>query len=758
MEYTHILTQGKRLEKLLSEQVQQRLEDSTRTIEVKILRASSLITSLNGEIEVGVLLDILGISPEEGLRSLSRLLKEHLVKEKSPGILGGLHNLRSSALARLTHDELVIQTEDSLLQSIRAVTTASLPLIIQAVLREPEKFNRLKLIDALVSLQKEQNTVETMTAILTGLGFASLEVRAKQFIQLLEEWNIERSLWSVTAMFAVAKGVEFPDLPSVGEGWNRLKELVQHFHSTPLEDFRITFLDKIHVFPALEGLDTLQLLLASMVNMSHFPSFDLNILDAETNNYCIRKISKVLETAYSVSPDFALSLSKSFGGEEYLLKTASEQISWIMPPIIGEEEHGRTVRADYQFISAQASDNMNDKAVEICKIIMALVPSSEAAACSFVDTNGMVIQIEGRPMMAKNIPRSNLPTEVVVAWNKALGYFIQSNANIISLSEYSTVMSSLITRTESVFREVTEKWIRGVKFNNQEQIAEELNSIVQACNGLSFTMVPSLLGSLKNASNLGISSDTIGTLLTSILNNLIPRLCAVSQKSEAQAVASFSLHLSEDAQKCTSSTIWRMLDDTPADQLIAISERLEYLSEILQEFAAQYEKDSIELAVAMAKRASFGKSIAAASKFSKNRGEHRLKKTLECLLRNLKEEGIEGEYKTVPLKKNDGIYWPAVEIAIIMTISELEELNKLETVIQIAKEALDEKRIFTVVPKLNGKIISNLAMKIYPTKSLPDVNFNDIWLPEFQEQVLKSKIIETFSNAMSSAYDISAIC
>lgn len=128
------------------------------------------------------------------------------------------------------------------------------------------------------------------------------------------------------------------------------------------------------------------------------------------------------------------------------------------------------------------------------------------------------------------------------------------------------------------------------------------------------------------------------------------------------------------------------------------------------------------------------------------------------LVEEPKRRRYRGEYKTVPLKKNDGIYWPAVEIAIIMTISELEELNKLETVIQIAKEALDEKRIFTVVPKLNGKIISNLAMKIYPTKSLPDVNFNDIWLPEFQEQVLKSKIIETFSNAMSSAYDISAIC
>ena len=51
-------------------------------------------------------------------RALRRLIDEHLVRESRPGVLGGLHILRSDALVKASHDETVYLTADTLWRSL----------------------------------------------------------------------------------------------------------------------------------------------------------------------------------------------------------------------------------------------------------------------------------------------------------------------------------------------------------------------------------------------------------------------------------------------------------------------------------------------------------------------------------------------------------------------------------------------------------------------------------------------------------------
>ena len=106
LEYVHILTQGQRLDAVISDQVRLR-EDEGREVELSIVRYTSALASLGGEIDVKKLCSVLGIKGQEASKALKRLVNEHIVQENRPGVLGGLHRLRSLALRSASHDEMV---------------------------------------------------------------------------------------------------------------------------------------------------------------------------------------------------------------------------------------------------------------------------------------------------------------------------------------------------------------------------------------------------------------------------------------------------------------------------------------------------------------------------------------------------------------------------------------------------------------------------------------------------------------------------
>ena len=754
LEYTHILTQGKRLEILLQEQVQQR-ENENRLDELRILRAASLITSLNGEVEVSILLEVLEISPDKGAIALKRLLNEHLVRESVPGVLGGLHSLRSNALAKLTHDGLALKEEDTFLATLNAVSVPTLAQVIQLALKDLTRFDFQKLNDTLLSLQRTNEKVEVLVAILQGLGFATAEKRAKQFISLLEEMNIERSLWSVASMLSVGDKA-LPDL-DFAENFGRIKNVILQFRRQPKEDYRQQFCDQLQALPNLTSISELHIVLVSMIGMTNPPSIKFNIQNIDQGEVDVKKIVRVLEAAYAVSPGTAGSLCSSFGGEEQLMRDVASQFTWITSPIIEQGTHGRTVRADYYYVSDQLKRDLNEVAVEICRTLLAIVPSAEAAACSVINPDGSIVQVKDFPLMTKDIPRENLPPESQVGWNRIFCQLILSNANVMTLTEYAMTLSELIRRTESVFNEITEKWVRGSKFHNRERLAEECNAISQICNELSFTVVPNVPLTIHDAVKEGVSTDTAGTLLTNILNNLVSRLFSINIETDARGLAGFTLNLAEDAQKQANSTIWRVLSKDPVEQLVALSERLLNLAQVLQELGTDNTKSARDLLAGMATRASFGRSLASASKFCRSRSEQRLRQKLEQLILNLAAEGVKAEYKTRSLEKNEGIYWPPVEVLLIVKLLNLNELANLENILQCCRNGMPGNQAFTVAFECGRKIIPGMAFKVYPDSFFPDLNFVGDWGTELGGRFLHSEVLDAFDKGLASIFDISSI-
>ncbi len=126
LEYTHLLTQGRRLEETLAEQVRRRLAED-RFDELQLLGRIVFPGRYGATVEGRVLRDRLGWNGPRMAKALARLVEEHAVREGDDGVLGGLHEIRSAYLDDATRACLDEPPSESVTEAAWIVSTLALP-------------------------------------------------------------------------------------------------------------------------------------------------------------------------------------------------------------------------------------------------------------------------------------------------------------------------------------------------------------------------------------------------------------------------------------------------------------------------------------------------------------------------------------------------------------------------------------------------------------------------------------------------------
>ena len=189
LEYVHLLTQGQRLAAVIDEQVRQR-EVERRDDELAIIRSTAVLCAHGGEVDARRLFELLRLEPDDAARALRRLLDEHLVVERRPGVLGGLHLLRSKALLDASHDELTHLETDTLWRSLPATSHDSLPIVLQTILAPAGEHEEQGALDRLADLLLHSRDADIWAATLAGLGLATVEKHVSSFMSTLELHDI----------------------------------------------------------------------------------------------------------------------------------------------------------------------------------------------------------------------------------------------------------------------------------------------------------------------------------------------------------------------------------------------------------------------------------------------------------------------------------------------------------------------------------------------------------------------------------------
>jgi len=761
LEYVHILTQGKRLATVIEDQVRQRRKED-RHDELAIIRSTAILSTYGGNVNAAKLFELLEIKPENASQALTRLLDEHLVREIKPGVMGGLHVLRSQSLSRASHDEIVYLSSDSLWQGLLAVTNETLPRVIQSILVETSDIDETTTLHKLADILGKNQNIDTWISILTGLGLATLEKNVSTFINISEQHDLQRAQWSLASMFCDPQ-IDIPELSEFAH-WQNLRKTILAFRESPKRDLRHTCLEQLPErcqIPPCENLRQINKLLSCLAPICGGEPIHITISPTFLRNgeHDIREIAALLSTAYLISPKLAEQLVDDLGGEQCLLDCFYSQTPWVNAPLIETDgEHGRTVRSNMYYVAEQDQPNPHETICNICETLIAISPKSEAAASEAITPSGSPISVADFIPWSKNMPRRNIITKTRVAWNVAFRQILLARSVSDSLTNYTLQMTELVKRTEKIFRSFSERWIKGKSITNTDALASEINDIIQAVNALAYTAPGKYLYEMTIPNTEVAQDDQLGTLLTGILGNLLGRIIKTPDTEKPKGVAMFSASLAIQAQESVQSDIWRACIKPPLQELKVLVVRLSNLSYILHELAFDDSQPSIQKIIKSTKKSSLGRAISTAGKICLLNANRRFDKKLKVLESTLKAEGLNIQCWIRPLNETDNVYWPATEIAITLHIQDFEkDALKINQALSLAQTHLGNDWRFRIVPVINNLVVTQLAILPSSYGTLPDQDFAKDWQNHIDIPFLSSPLFEEFEKALGACIQLSAV-
>ena len=756
LEYVHLLTQGRRLAAVIEEQVRLRIEEE-RHDELAIVRGTAALCALGGEVEARSLFESLEVPPDRASVALKRLLDEHLVRESRPGVLGGLHTLRSEALSQASHDEIVHLRTDSLWRVLLAATNETLPRIIHSVLKETEGRDEAAVLQGLGETLAANEDIEVWSAILTGLGLGTLERRVASFISILENHGVQRALWSAASLFVLLDGDLSPSiLPEV-------RNAVLAFQATSQRDLRadcLALLPQGTQSPTCTDLRQANRFLSCLLPIVGGESISTIFVPNIANDaeHDIRDVAALLSTAYEVDPEMARDLASKFGDEQSLLGQYHSQTPWMTTPEVDPGgEHGRTVRADWLYVDEECQADPHETIVTICETLLALSPLSDAAASDAIDPSGRPIAVGDFRPWSKNIPRQNLAAKKLAVWNVAFRQVLLARAAIDSLTDYTHEIAQLVRSTEKAFRSLTEKWIRGKRI--PKSLATEINEIGTKISRLTYATQEELSSSMSTSSNSTDTENRLGALLLDVLNNLVPRIMQITVSNTAKAPATFAGSRSARAREYVKSEIWRTTSTPPLKELTALAERLNDVACILHEIA--HTSTAATRLAKTARKIGEGKAVHAVARRCQASAKRRFRQRQHALEKALEARGWSAKCWTRPIDSSDSPYWPDAEVAILVEITDFEtDVNYIDDCLSIGQEQLAKDWRFRVVPVINGYVIPALALLPSSLMPLPDRDFESEWQDHIDLPFLsseKARISEALDSAVAACAQISAI-
>ena len=758
LEYVHLLTQGRRLALVIDDQVRQR-EREHRDDELGIIRSTAVLCARGGEVDAQRLFELLGLGPDPANRALRRLIDEHLVRESRPGVLGGLHALRSDALVKASHDEAVFRASESLWNSLAAATVHTLPRVLRSLLADADIRNDPSPLLKIAGILANSRELDRWTAVLTGLGLATLDSHVASLMSVLDRHRVDRAHWSLAGSYADPL-LDIPEL-SASDQWTRLRDALSEFRRLPKHDLRAACLAHVPggtAPPDAASIAKANALLSALVPICGSDPIEFAISDdfLHDKDADIRQIARMLSTAYLVDRELARHLVEMLGGEQALFGRFSREIPWTTPPAIDPDgPHGRTVRSDWYQVAEHGQPDPHEAICEVCEILIGISPDSAAAASDVVNPSGQTVSIGDHRPWSKNIPRANLPATPRIAWNVAFRQSLLAKSAAPTLTEYTRQMANHVRQAETVFRSFSEKWIRAKRIANADAVASEINGIIEAVDALAYAAPESDPPTMTEAYSAG-TSDTLGAFLTAVLGNLVRRL---SQIDADRATATHAGSLHGQARKHRHSAIWRTMSSPPLAQLDKLAERLDDVSSILHEMAHDSSPQAIARIVRAAKKARMGNAVRAAARHSRQIAVQRFDVRLHELETQLASRGWKVRCLSRPIEELDSPYWPAREVAMLVEVDDLADqwLPIVEELLFIAVQHLDNDWPFTVVPVMNGQVLSALATVPTSFIPLPDPDFSRKWAASLDRPSFSSILLESFEEAVDAGLQISAI-
>lgn len=748
LEYVHILTVGRRFNETLAGQVDARQGDPARAAELSVLRILALTGATGASADAEQLPAILSLSEEDVGRSLRRLIDEHLVRQNEHGGLGGLHQLRSTELVRLTHAVPPPTIATTFARATRTVSPNDLETLVANAVRN-HGISQNAAIAALSDRIQATPGLAALSAALRGLGTARIANVVDTWLSTDSVQALAPTHIGLAAMFGLAENTLPEMTEALSLAMKAAAELSQ-MRSNSADDPRHVLLDALPT-PLLADMVSgatepaaLDQFLSSLNGMPLHPTVSaalaasrIDILTAPVDG-----VARLLGTLAILDRNQAIAWVDAVG-EQALVGRIPGEVAWASAATFENTSDGRVIRCDYNEIGLPGEDGAHDRVVGICEIALALSPQSDIAASAARAPNGEIVGFGGLPLAEKRIPRVKLPASALPEWNRRWLDAIAIRVAAPTYSGYLSQATQLLDRLAPALDRILNLIIRGKSVTDAQLVAT--NSVYDAASELR-TPAISYSASTGQASETSIAS-------VSKLQNLLfvgsTEVCRRFHKlpEGAGAFISWTADLIKSIDETEMQEPWELVGGVPASL-----GRMKDLLTCVRTIAGNSAEGSVHPGVkfaAILSKVRPDNPLRLVTTLAKQRMTKVRNELAETIGSALKDDGIEAEVYIA--EDLDGILpWPPSKVLVVVPLTSHMEVERHATAVTAARSAVPAGIRLTVIPKVAGRALPARGASGYATL-LPAPDEANAWIDQLHLSSFHPEASPVLSLAIAKA-------
>ena len=736
LEFTHLLTQGTRLNDVLADQIANRIREG-RALELSILSLVATADRWSASIRLDELEAALSARPAELRVSLARLMEEHLLVERD-GAVAGIHQIRSRGIVDVIHKIPPPTLEATVTSVLIMLRGPTLSRFVYEVLREMPTLEEsvLQTLEDLV-----HDDVERLVACLQSLELLDFYRQASAWTEIADRHDIPPAHLSLVLRFAIL-GIEFPEIFP-----DQFRNTTAEMASLPeRSSTRDALLGKVGLEGIVQKLATvtdtdecLRLLRAvSRTSVDWKPL--LAVLQpgsplVDTLESCpLTAFGDCVSSARDVSLDLARAFVDAVGGTEAVLKRFCAGDPWIQKLEIASVEGELVGVARFLYLTESEKGDARERAVETGRQLLRTLPDISRVDVKAILPGGRALEVDGG---SSGLLRQYDHPSGTVQWNQDR---VRLAHTLFGANE-----TERLTEAASLLAEVA-KLVRdfGNAFVRQYGRSNEARELYERCNtlGARGRRLPPRLGT-SPFSDEGRPdlSDPLSDVVVDVCHNVLRRL---TKPDEYMALSKYinETVLAKNIPAVRSQP-WRLLglEDAPPS-LDELSAGLSDIDAVLAELSVGAGPNGgvVNIARSGAPRG----ALARAADLSRRRTRTRVQERRRAVTAKLQSTGL-----TVNVFWSDGEATKGELSNFAVTVA-LKTLVNWSAVLDELAPKLEDLRVAgespLLVPILKGRSVLPLAKRlIYKLWPVSDLGEFEHLLPQPMEQRLTTQFIAAHS-------------
>jgi hypothetical protein len=759
LEYTYLLTRGRRLQDVLTDQIRRRVDEARET-ELRILALATTAHRWGGTLSLDRLRSELNVDAGEFRSALGRLKEEHLIVVGPTEVLG-LHQLRSAVLSSAVHNfppPALVQTLKVLVKTIESTHLSG--LIAGALSEFPEL--EADLLQFTQDRIREQPFPNILSAVLRGLRIADFKQKSLSWVSVMDKHSVLPPLRLVAFQLAMIDSSGDLNLkPGLAEAIADIKPNLSRSSKSCNDLIGALGVDLVgEILGATGEVDAAVALMFFLSDTAQTLDFSETVWTDTAIEKTLRTATAVeygnlIESARSIDLKLAIAFSELAGGEVSAVDRLTRHFNWLTEVKVIRDGAVPIVFARTLHISDELQGDADKSTTDLARVLLRCFAECESVDVQALRPGGLSAGIRDLPMAHSFLKRQYDHSDHEVAWNRqraaiAVGVFGFANSG---RSDRAALAAEVVKLLADYLDDVGQVWVTSRnKPGDLRRLTSKRSRILKR--------VEIIVPVEPRQSGAGVVPDVVGndylhSLADGVVNNFTTRL--LQPGSNRAALAAFvGDSLRQFARKVGESEEWALIDQTTPPELALIDSTLRSLHAILSELA--HGTTPVQQIIAAARAGRAGGALERAADVSRRAAKSRHRRKWDEVRAQLTESGFIVEIVSQVHQSASATEWPALQVAIGIHVQSVQDwtsqADQVRAILAPTAGSAYSPSLF-VIPIVNGRPVAQLSQQVV-SSFLPGESSYTNWIEQFPN-AYETSLTNSMAKAHSALVELSGL-